>query len=351
MNTHISTCRGSSYGLMVAMALMLSWAPGPLKAQPSTRQLSEVRTFPHDSTGVYLNYPTRIRVVDGQVFVLDNNDSQLHAFSAGGDHLHSIGSPGQGPGEFRSPSDFWVDDGTLWVADPNNGRMHRFTTDGKLVKSDTWSTLGSRIAMIGDDIILLQSRSGFHSGNEEDDLLKCFDRSGAELGSFGAWIDMEPGLPFAVSGSFLTVYQQQVFVLSAFYPLLRVYSGSGNLLRTITFDALAESYRDRVPQNYDWDVLIDRNTNIIRTRFLFRSIRVLDSGIYVGLMDDQLRIDHYSHDGSFVGSYTTPAATEDGLYLHDFEIIKTESGLLELYALIRDGYPRIAVYPLAPFRP
>ena len=52
----------------------------------------------------------------GRIYVLDYLSQDIRVFEADGSHSHTIGGPGEGPGEFmRAAGLNWHPDGNLWV--------------------------------------------------------------------------------------------------------------------------------------------------------------------------------------------------------------------------------------------
>jgi len=69
----------------------------------------------------------------GRLYVLDYLSQDIGVFEADGSHSHTIGGPGEGPGEFmRAAGLNWDPDGNLWVWDPG-GRFSIFTPDGEFL--------------------------------------------------------------------------------------------------------------------------------------------------------------------------------------------------------------------------
>ena len=74
---------------------------------------------------------------DGAIYVFDRHSTNIRVFDAQGEYLHSIGSRGQGPGEFSdmvvallvTPGD------TLLVADLSLQRVSRLAPDGGLIST------------------------------------------------------------------------------------------------------------------------------------------------------------------------------------------------------------------------
>lgn len=76
------------------------------------------------------------RLSDGSVAVLDRSSAEIRIFDSDGRHLRSMGSRGEGPGEFRSAWKLWVLPGdTLWAGDYRPWRYNVFTPDGEWVRA------------------------------------------------------------------------------------------------------------------------------------------------------------------------------------------------------------------------
>ena len=76
------------------------------------------------------------RLSDGSVAVLDRLSAEIRIFDSDGRHVRSMGSRGEGPGEFRSAWKLWVLPGdTLWAGDYRPWRYNVFTADGAWVRA------------------------------------------------------------------------------------------------------------------------------------------------------------------------------------------------------------------------
>jgi hypothetical protein len=65
--------------------------------------------------------------LDGQLYVLDMQASEIRAFGPGGEHLRTFGRPGPGPGEMNYAAGMALDpDGILWVLNWGNRRYTGF---------------------------------------------------------------------------------------------------------------------------------------------------------------------------------------------------------------------------------
>ncbi len=86
---------------------------------------------PGDTT---LLLPGFMRFQNGRLLVYDYGDARLKVFGSDGTWLWSFGRFGDGPGEFRNPTDAMIGaDGFLWVLDRGAGRITRISPGGELV--------------------------------------------------------------------------------------------------------------------------------------------------------------------------------------------------------------------------
>ena len=78
--------------------------------------------------------PTNIYVTDNKVYVTDFGDFKVKIYSLDGDYVESIGSYGQGIGQFSRPKGIAVDkDANLYVVDAGFENTQIFSSEGKLL--------------------------------------------------------------------------------------------------------------------------------------------------------------------------------------------------------------------------
>lgn len=71
---------------------------------------------------------------DGRVYALDAVSRELRIYAPDGGHMHTVGGPGSGPGEFRDPRGLsWSARGTLWIMDFALQRYTELSQDGALL--------------------------------------------------------------------------------------------------------------------------------------------------------------------------------------------------------------------------
>jgi 6-bladed beta-propeller len=82
---------------------------------------------------------------DGNIYILDGQLSQIQVISPEGEHLRSLGSEGDGPGEVRRPNDFFIsDDGTVNILNGFPGKVVKIAADGTPSGAVAFSVDGSK---------------------------------------------------------------------------------------------------------------------------------------------------------------------------------------------------------------
>lgn len=91
-----------------------------------------------DASHLFFQVRAAGRLSDGAVAVVDGASREIRVFRDTGEHLRTMGGPGEGPGEFRGPWLLWVLPGdTLWVGDYLPWRFNVFSADGVFSRSVT----------------------------------------------------------------------------------------------------------------------------------------------------------------------------------------------------------------------
>lgn len=87
---------------------------------------------PHDAFVL----PTAPKLdMNGDIYVLDIRLPALLVFDSMGRFIRQLGSPGDGPGEYRSPAAFGIRGDTVWLGDMRNGRMTLFDRNGGVIST------------------------------------------------------------------------------------------------------------------------------------------------------------------------------------------------------------------------
>ncbi len=149
-----------------------------------------------------LLFPALVRTsYDGKyVYVLDYGDLKIKRFSGDGKFLNEYGKgKGEGPGEFKNPTDFVVDRSyNVWVCDPSNGLVTIFKENGEVLKTMRLKSVPLRLKLVGEKLLAIRPVT------TGDYLVEVYDLDGnfrfglgKELTSlqkdvlFGGWMDSE----------------------------------------------------------------------------------------------------------------------------------------------------------------
>ena len=78
---------------------------------------------------------------DGTVYLVDQQVPELRAYDANGTYIGTLGGPGEGPGELKSPDGGLavLADGRILVRDPGNARLQEFTVAGE--PGESWTVV------------------------------------------------------------------------------------------------------------------------------------------------------------------------------------------------------------------
>lgn len=137
---------GRPLRLLVASILLvaepvLGQTQEPLRDNRTAGQVEvqKVATLRFQSLDVAPNTETQVfRLRDGGWGATSNVFAGIvPLFSAAGSPAGTLGHPGPGPGEFKTPLSGMVVGEQLWVVDPGNNRLTAFTSDGHVIGDRT----------------------------------------------------------------------------------------------------------------------------------------------------------------------------------------------------------------------
>lgn len=146
-----------------------------------------------DTVGVILQRPlVRADPPRNRVLVLDPRSSQVSEWTTEGSLGFVVGRRGEGPGDFASPQDLFVEaDGSFSVLEAMGSRFTSFSARGDLVESTQGP--GGRIGYQGFRVALAWPRDGVHLGVPRLP-------AGIELGQRGdAPVELQPVLRVRMS--------------------------------------------------------------------------------------------------------------------------------------------------------
>ena len=113
---------------------------------------------PRGDTSVLLARVSGLALADNEqsVYVLDEGNYRVHRIDLDGNHLASMGSQGEGPGELESPVAMRAaEGGGVWVLDSQHQRITRFGPDGALVETvNPGEAMGFTLSPFGDGVLV-----------------------------------------------------------------------------------------------------------------------------------------------------------------------------------------------------
>jgi hypothetical protein len=312
-------------------------------------ELESVMSFPEVGGEVYLANPVNFTFSETGVFISDQLASAIYQFDYYGNFIRQIGKPGSGPEEFMMQARIAYSDNRLFVNDQGNGRFTMIQLEDNTFHS--WLLQNRPIEFITESESATIFTNHWHSSDtyniEQLPLIWSYNfelnQNGFELNerkSFGEHLQLVHNMPPVGSRLYLRIYDDHLYVLFQYYPILHIYTLNGQLTHTFTFD---EYYRDMIPGNYEESTFA--NPLSIPTRRLFSGFDITEEGLFFYVYDDAgVIIDHFDHEGVLRNQFRK--VNKDGKYEHvSLEVIPQEDGDLFFYVLyVENGFPKVEVF-------
>ncbi len=115
---------------------------------------------------------------NGNIYVTEDEQDQVHKFAPDGTHLLSFGEYGQENGQFDNPFGITLDhNGTIWVVDRNNHRLQQFQADGTWMQ--TLGGSGSKLGQLSYPAgIAVDAQNRLHVTETGNDRISVFETNG-----------------------------------------------------------------------------------------------------------------------------------------------------------------------------
>jgi hypothetical protein len=286
---------------------------------------------------------------EGNFYITDSDRNTVRKFDPSGSYLLSIGSPGQGPGEFQSISDVKFDsEGQIYLYDVNNRRISFFSKEGSYKKSITALSYFERVIVnskgyfIGtsaDNVKLGQGKKWDYFYGLFDDkfnLISEFLRVNQEVEGkgknnaspaqiFADALSREAYAPFV---NYVLDENDQVYFGYPEDYEIKVYSPEGKLTKIIQRDykpvEINIAYKDYFVQNLSLQVMAKMPPDEEKKVFelieypkyipAYERFVLMENGwifVVVDSLEEEAKlIDVFDQDGRFLAQFKTDISTE-----------------------------------------
>jgi hypothetical protein len=246
-------------------------AATPLHPDRSVAFEEDLSIGPGNASDAIRLYMPRSYAVDGGgfIYISDDKDPGIKVFDPEGRPVRTIGSKGNGPGEFQLVTSLaFLSDGRLLALDSELNRISLFDPDGRFIGSHQWTILSSsfKIYLVTDSFYVREVTTT-EPGKEPKTWRRrlrvaAFDFSGKEVLSFGDFEACQSGF---VTGRFSFSLPFPACSILAGDPrnrrlyhclndryLIRVFDENGRIIREI-----ARPYKRRRVTPDDWKTYLD----------------------------------------------------------------------------------------------
>jgi hypothetical protein len=265
--------------------------------------LEEDLSIGNDSDENYMFYRPGGIATDsqGNIYIVDGGNNRIQKFRRDGQYLQTIGRKGQGPGEFESPYDIWLDsEENIYVSE--GMKIQIFNKDGEFTKSVKLVNFLTEFGITDEENILA---CGFGSSEEgQTRELILFNLEGEKLKTiaifpspmrivrrggnfFGFAHEYSPDLVFCPINEEGAVYgyalEYRLFVIKSSGDVLFIIekSGPSQSISRKEKDKVIQDFIDQQQQKWPKDV-VEEGANFADHRPFYNRIIKDDNGnIYV----------------------------------------------------------------------
>jgi len=304
--------------------------------------LKSVRTFPKENDDQLLSHPVNLQLgSENNIFVIDQRLNSIFEYSINGKFIKSIGRSGKGPGEFDSPLRFVYDKGVFYISDPMNGRVQILNSKGEYLSSFKVFRSFLDIEHYNNLIIAQQS---YESGDTRNiSFITIFDQVGNILNridsSLSEMIGIS-GLPPMASSVRIKIFENKIFLLYRYYPIIQIFGMDGKIIKNIMLDD--KIYKKSIENNYKLN-RINENPNITKLKYLFLAFDVNNNGMYACVYKDDIEIHEYNFNGELKNIYIYKHNGDDKYYVRDIKIINKNEDK-EFIILTHLPMPRLEIF-------
>jgi len=189
-------------------------------------------SFPQESQeeeGMYLFRGQRITTDDkGNIYIVSRGDHEIQKFDITGRMIGRIGREGQGPGEFRGPTQVVPWNDKIVVMDNYNRKFQIFNRNGEYEDGFLLTKFGGFDFTISKDGIILMSP--YQEVTDDSRLIHSFSLEGYSLGTFGKPMEVNGNRSLHNETKLAFNDEDELFVAFRNLAVVRKYSLKGELL-------------------------------------------------------------------------------------------------------------------------
>jgi hypothetical protein len=293
--------------------------------QPEWTRLKIKHEFPSDDDerkGHYLTNPSDIVLLDdGSIIAIENLHSFIMKLSAQGNYMATFGKRGQGPGDFMHPWNGDVsEDGELFILDSH--RMSVMSKEGRFLR-------GFKILFSFYDFIVFKDNiwaNCTYPDENKNPLIIRIDQNGKLLDTFGDRLDI-PGHFSFDSEAFLGKLESGIIAAFHRYPIVRIYSFQGELLREIRIDLKILKDLEKLNTDKAYNNRKPENNPFPRLPRIIAGVTSIKNRIFVLLHLPRIEILELDTAGNIVEHYYCPDKTDMINYGRGFIAFRDRHGI------------------------
>jgi len=213
---------------------------------------------------------------EGNIYVSNTKEGNILCFGPNGRLLAKLGRKGKGPGELSYITNIIAEDDFILVNDLGNRKFQLFDTSGQPRKALKIYSTYNRIVFDKNTSLIFAARM---INSPDDKLIDAISLNGDLVRPFGAPMNFDKKLTLLNDVNLAFDPRGNLLVAFSFFPIIRVYSREGTLLRESHIDW--EAMRSKERENLAGYKASLHNTS---NPYFFRvisAIRTLDNKVYL----------------------------------------------------------------------
>jgi len=297
--------------------------------------LNFIKQIPYKESEQFLANPVSFAFSEDKIFVADQQRSKIYVFDYKGNFLREIGRPGSGPNEFMILGNISYYKNHLYVNDFGNGRFTQVNLDNDSMTSVFPLKLPSEFVVTDEGIFMKYLISEKTDEPGQINLISHYDFEMNLINQFGQYLSEQVnGMTPGGSALHMKVYDNKLYLLFEYYPILKVFSLEGNLIESIT---LSDVYHTQIQKNYSLGAYA--NPSYLDLRSIFGGFVITEKEIIVYTYDEDYMMDVFTHKGDL----KKRIERIESLWLMDMHLIKESNGTYSFYLGSFDP-PRLSIF-------